>query len=99
GRVIHWAGESWNPVRAPFQGPVYDLAWDDNSLLAITKQGLYRYDRAADSWTREHDAGAGWRFVRLEGRLALVDTDTGAVASRHGAGWQEERMSVPLDIS
>ncbi|MCG8346544.1 MAG: hypothetical protein MI924_02030, partial [Chloroflexales bacterium] len=44
GRVIHWAGESWTPVRAPFQGPVYDLAWEDNSLLAITKQGLYLYD-------------------------------------------------------
>jgi hypothetical protein len=96
GRVLRHAEGTWVPLRAPFAGPVIDLSADDAQLLAITPQGVFRYDLPSDTWTREEITDPGWLFVRQSQQLCIFNTLTGAVLARRDGTWRPERFVVPL---
>jgi hypothetical protein len=62
-------GSTWSALRVP-EGTVLDLQWVDNdTVLASTNAGLYRYERSTAAWT----------WLSKRGDLVRLDFRTGTV--------------------
>jgi hypothetical protein len=93
-RIVRLVAETWETV--PFMHAANELCWWDDILLALTEDGLYRYQVSVGSWIRERDGGYGLTFSSGSAPLMLVDRNTGQCYARCDLSWQEERVTVSL---